>query len=442
MMPRMAAPIQLRMKRGEISATLQALREWPWRQTLATLSLRFREDRLGVAASSLTFTTIIALVPMFTVMLAVFSAFPMFSQFQDTLQTYFLQSLVPPVIAQPVLKALTQFSSQAYRLGVFGLVGLVFTALALMQTIDRTLNNIWRVRRPRPLAQRMLIYWAAVTLGPLVLGMSLTFMSYALSASGGWVSELPGGVSVALNLLEFLLLALASAALFHFVPNTHVAWHHAVAGGVFVSLGIQFAKRAMAYYLTQVSPYSAIYGAFATVPLLLIWIYLGWVIVLLGAVIAAYAPSLRIGMLPLLETPGHRFLLALGLLHELADRCPTTDEALARAVGTDLLQVEPVIDSLVSLDLVGRLDEPGSGRLVLLCDPSRTPAFPLVERLLLDPSPVAQCFWRQARIDEMTLADILGPLGGRPSCRREVPPRAAPPRAEAARLLATGDRPH
>ncbi len=335
----------------------------------------------------------------------------MFAQFQDALQTYFLQTLVPPAIARPVLTALTRFSGQAYRLGVFGLIVLVLTTLALMQTIDRTLNHIWRVRRSRPVTQRMLIYWAAMTLGPLVLGMSLTFMSYALSASGGWVSELPGGVSVALNLLEFLLLAIASAGLFHFVPNTHVAWRHALAGGVFVSLGIQLAKRAMAFYLTQVSPYSAIYGAFATLPLLLIWIHFGWLIVLLGAVVAAYAPSLRIGMLPRLDTPGHRFQLALAVLCELAERRPLDDEAVARALGTDLLQIEPVIDALIALDWVGRLDEAGVGRLVLLCDPARTAAQPLVARLLLDPAPVVERFWQRARIDHLTLADLLGAPG-------------------------------
>jgi membrane protein len=423
MMPRMALPIHLPAKsRRQVAVTLRALRRWPWRQTAATLAQRFREDRLGVTAGSLTFTTIIALVPMFTVMLAVFSAFPKFAQFQGTLQSYFLQSLVPPAIARPVLTALTQFAAKAYQLGVFGLVVLVFTALALMQTIDRTLNELWRVRRPRPVAQRMLIYWAAVTLGPLLLGTSLTFMSYALSASGGWVSELPGGISLALNLLEFLLLAVASAALFHFVPNTHVAWRHALAGGFFVSLGIQAAKRAMAFYLTQISPFAAIYGAFATVPLLLVWIYLGWVIVLLGAVVAAYAPSLRIGMLPLLDTPGHRFQVALAVLRELSTDGPRTDEELAQALRTDLLQVEPVLDALAALDWIGRLDEPGSGRHVLLCDPARTAAQPLVSRLLLDPAPAVERFWRCARIDHMTLADIVG---GPPVPRATVPADAA-----------------
>jgi len=160
--------------RQQLSRLLQTLQTWPWLETLYTLRQRFREDRLGLTASSLTFTTLISLVPLVTVMLAVFTAFPMFSSFQDALQKYFLQSLVPDSIAKPVLGALTQFASKANRLGTFGLVVLVFTALALMLTIDRTLNAIWRVPKPRPIAQRVLVYWAAVTLGPLLLGVSLS----------------------------------------------------------------------------------------------------------------------------------------------------------------------------------------------------------------------------------------------------------------------------
>src|SRR5881409_1909210 len=269
---------------GHVARFLQTLQTWPWLDTLQTLRLRFREDRLGITASSLTFTTLISLVPLVTVMLALFSAFPMFSTFQGALEKYFLQSLVPDSIAKPVLTALTQFATKANRLGTVGLVFLVFTALALMLTIDRTLNAIWRVRTPRPIAQRVLVYWAAVTLGPLLLGLSLTITSYAISASQGFVGAMPGGVSLLLGSLEFALLAAAMSGLFHYVPNTYVRWRDALAGGLFVAVGFELAKRGFAWYIASVPSYSTVYGAFATVPIFLIWIYLGWVIVLLGAV--------------------------------------------------------------------------------------------------------------------------------------------------------------
>src|ERR1700748_67914 len=212
---------------ARLAGPMQTLRNWPWFETLRTLRARFRDDRLGLTASSLTFTTLISLVPLLTVMLAVFTAFPMFSSFQSGLEKYFLQTLVPPNIAKPVLGALTMFATKASRLGAFGLIALGFTAMALILTIDRTLNAIWRVRKPRPIAQRVLIYWAAMTLGPLILGASLTLMSYAISASSGMVQQMSGGVSFSLSLLEFLTLASAMSALYHYVPHAPVALRHA-----------------------------------------------------------------------------------------------------------------------------------------------------------------------------------------------------------------------
>ena len=237
----MISTLALRHKgwRQVLADSLQTLRTWPWYETMRTLRLRFRDDRLGQTAGSLTFTTLIALVPLLTVMLAIFTAFPMFASFQDALQKYFLQSLVPDSIAKPVLGALTQFSSKAHKLGGAGLIVLVISALALMLTIDRTLNAVWRVRKPRPIAQRVLVYWAAITLGPLVLGVSLSLTSYAISASRGLVGTMPGGVRLLLDIVEFSLLAATMAGLFHYVPNTHVRWRHAAAGGLFVAAGFE-----------------------------------------------------------------------------------------------------------------------------------------------------------------------------------------------------------
>ena len=247
--------------RDRAAETLATLKTWPWVETFKTLRLRFREDRLGVTASSLTFTTLISLVPMFTVMLALFSVFPMFSSFQVALQKYFLQSLVPDSIAKPVLGALTQFAAKSSHLGTLGLAVLLVSALALMLTIDRTLNSIWRVRTPRPIAQRVLVYWAAATLGPLLLGVSLSFTSYAVSVSQGFVQALPGGVTLLLGSIEFAMLAAGTAGLFHYVPNTHVRWRHALAGGLFVALGFELAKRGLAWYVGQVSTFAMVYGA-------------------------------------------------------------------------------------------------------------------------------------------------------------------------------------
>jgi membrane protein len=391
---------------------VETLQRWPWLDTLRTLRERFREDHLSLSASSLTFTTLIALVPLMTVMLAVFSAFPMFASFQRALETYFLQSLVPDNIAKPVLRELTIFAGKASRMGALGLGILVVTALAMMFTIDRTLNNIWRVKRLRPLGQRVLVYWAALTLGPLALGVSLTMTSYALSASKGLVNSLPGGLQFLLSAIEFGLVAAAAAGLFHYVPNTTVRWRHAWAGALFVALGLEAAKAGLAWYVAAVPTFSAVYGAFATVPILLLWVYLMWVVVLLGAVMAAYAPSLRMGLRRHDASAGARFQLALAVLrelqlaHESSTRGRTVDE-LSRALRRDPLLLEATLEQLAAIDWVARLDEDGAQRHVLLCDPARTVAAPLLEAMLLEPSEHNASFRRAAGFERLTVAELL-----------------------------------
>ena len=388
------------------------LRRWPWQETLRVLAQRFKEDRLGLTAGSLTFTTLIALVPLVTVMLAAFTVFPMFSGFERALQEYFLQHLVPDHIARPVMRGLTDFAQKARGMGTLGLVLLVATALALVLTIDRTLNAIWRVRKSRSLGQRVLVYWAAITLGPLALGMSLTATSYAVSASKGWVAALPGGVSLLLEGLQFAVLSLAAAGLYHYVPNTAVRWRHAMAGGVFVAAAFEIVKRLLAWYLDSVPSYSAVYGTFAAVPILLLWVYLVWVIVLLGAVIAAYAPSLsmRVGLRP--ASPGWRFELAMAAIDRL-DAARTgpgrglTLAALANALRTDALQIEPLLDVLAQLDWVQRLDEGDAPRHVLLIDLEATDVAPLVRRTLLQPGEASAAFFQRSGLSTMTLAQAL-----------------------------------
>jgi membrane protein len=396
----------------ELPDLVQTLQTWPWRDTLRTLRARFRDDRLGLTASSLTFTTLISLVPLLTVMLAVFSAFPMFASFQESLQKYFLQTLVPQDIASQVLKALNQFAGKAKGVGSVGLVLLVLAALALMLTIDRTLNNIWRVRAMRPIAQRVLVYWSAATLGPLVLGVSLSLTSYAISASKGFVAVLPGGLALLLAVLEFLLLVAAFAGLFHYVPNTHVRWRHAIAGGAFTAFGIEVAKKLLGWYLQTVPTYTVIYGTLAAVPILLIWVYLGWVMVLLGAVVAAYAPSLQLRVKRWPDGPGARLQLALAVLRELAQARTLGERGLSsgqlgETLRIDPLQTEPILETLVAFDWIGRLEEAADPRFVLLCEPARTPAQPLIALMLLAPTTASRGLWRRAGFDTMTLQELL-----------------------------------
>ncbi len=399
--------------REALQAFAATMQTWPWLDTVRTLRERFREDRLGITASSLTFTTLIALVPLVTVMLAVFSAFPMFAGFQLALEKYFVQNLVPESIAQPVLKSLTQFATKATQMGSAGLAALVVTAFALVLTIDRTLNSIWRVRRKRPLTQRVLVYWAALTLGPLLVGVSLTLMTYALSNTTRTTRSMSTGAEFALQSIEFLLFALGVAALYRFIPNTFVRWRHAMAGGVFVALGLQMAKQGIALYVGKAPLYANVYGAFATVPIFLLWLYLMWVVVLLGAVIAAYAPSLSMRMIRQPNTAGHRFTMALAVLGAMnlarnSEQRGLPLDALAQKLRTDPLVVEPVVDTLVSMDWMARIEEGGAQRLVMLVDPSNTPAKPLIDKMLLHATTATEAFRSKANLDHMMLSEVLG----------------------------------
>jgi len=388
------------------------LSHFPWVNTAAVLGERFREDRLGLTASSLTFTTTIAMVPFFTVAAALFTVFPMFSKMQGRVQRWLIDSLIPDNIARQVLGYLNQFASKASGLGVAGLVVLLVTAVALILTMDKALNSIWRVRKRRPLAQRVLIYWAAITLGPLVLALSLSTTASFFSAS----REFVGGAIVKLlfDSFEFVLLAGGMAALYRFVPNTHVKWTHAWAGGIFVAAAIEVAKRVLAYYLSLVPTYSVLYGAFATVPILLVWIYVAWVIVLLGAVIAAYLPSLLAGVARRGGVAGWPLQLAAEVLQHLdvAKATPASGLGAAELVGrmkVDTLQLVPVLETLVALDWIAPLDEERDDddpRFVLLADPS-TPLEPLLRELLMPQAPPLRGLWSKGPLESLRLQDLL-----------------------------------
>ena len=398
-----------------LQALFKSLSSFPWHSTAHTLRERFSEDHLGLTASSLTFTTTMALVPFLTVVLAVFTAFPLFARFQSVLQKWLLESLIPENIARQVMGYLNQFAGQANKLGGVGVALLFVTTLALILTIDHTLNGIWRVRTQRSLGQRVMVYWGAVTLGPLLLGISLSITSYVISASKGVVDVIPGGVQVLLLLLQFVLVAWGMAAMYHYVPNTQVKWAHAWSGGLFVSAGFELAKRLLTLYLSKVPTYSVVYGAFATVPILLLWIYTAWIIVLLGAVIAAYLPSLLMGVQRRMQKHGWQFLLALETLQQLEKQRATPEKGLTISqlvalLRVDALQLEPVLETLLALDWIGLLHETPVGetaRYVMLANPDNTALAPLFDALLLPHQASTQNLWENGRWRLLNMREAL-----------------------------------
>ena len=396
--------------------TLNEFLHFPWRQMTSTLWQRFREVRLGMTASSLTFTTVLALVPLFTLGLAIFTAFPIFAKVQDQLQRWLIDSLVPESISRQVLGSLTQFSKKANRLGLVGLVAVVMTSLALLVTIDRTLGQIWRVNRQRPWAQRVLIYWAGLTLGPLFLGGSLAISSYLFT---GYLSDyanwLPVTVRSLLDLVEFGLLAVTVTGLYYYLPNTRVDWRHALMGGVAVALGLELAKNLLAIYLAQMPTYSAIYGAFSAVPILLVWIYVAWVVVLLGAVLTASLPEIGRQAKRQVDGPGWSFRLALEVLKLLNDARVNSPQGLRLNDMASQLQIEHrhairVVDALNDLGWIGRIEQANAkaeSNWVLLIDVATTPLSDLAEKLWLARPDGVDLLWQQTQIDQLKVSDVI-----------------------------------
>ena len=372
---------------------------------------RFADDRLGQTAGALTFTTLIALVPLLTVALAVVTAFPIFDQFQTVLQRWLVESLIPESISRQVLGYLTQFTTKASRLGSFGFAALMLSAVALMLTIDRSLNTIWRVRQQRAWGQRLLLYWAALTLGPLLVAAGLLTMASVITWSGGSLRYQGPGVKMALGVLEFLLLWGGISALYRLVPNTYVAWRPVLVGSFLTALVLEGARSVLAWYLASMPTFSLIYGTFATVPILLVWIYTAWVVVLFGAVLVASWPSLSQGLSDAHDShAGQSFALSLGCLRLLQQaRMQSAGglglDGLAQPLQADPWQVQEVLDTLVQLDWVGVLNEPHDPRYALLIDLASTRAAPLMNQLLLNDNAQTQAVW--ARWKDWCVAELV-----------------------------------
>ncbi|OZB71048.1 MAG: ribonuclease BN [Thiomonas sp. 14-64-326] len=359
--------------------------------SLRTLARRFAQDNLAQTAGSLTFTTLISLVPLLTVVLAVFTAFPAFDRMQGQIQAHLAQTMLPDGISDKVYHYLSDFAAKAKSLGVVSVVFLIVTATSMMLTVDRALNAIWRTPRPRSLAQRVLLYWAGFTLGPLVLGASIGLMSFVAGAHRGLLHHLPGGASALLSFASWAVMAVALAALFRFIPNTEVRWRDALIGGFVAALAFSLGGRALAWYFSTVTTYTAVYGTFAALPLLLLWIYFSWIAVLVGAMIAAYLPSLRVRAIRLDGYAGAEFLNAvqvLKLLHgaRLAPDCGLPADQLSKRLRIDPLQLQDLLTVLERLGWIGKVAaKPRSpSRWALLCNPEATPLGPLIDAVLLD----------------------------------------------------------
>lgn len=286
---------------------------------------RLHKDNLTQVAASLTFTTVLAVVPLLAVILSLFTAFPIFQDFQLALEEFLANNLMPVAVADNIMSYLNTFAQQARSMTTVGAIFLIVTSILLMKTIDEALNAIWKVRKQRPLSKRILVYWALLTIGPLMLGASLWASSYITRAQFGLVAELGVLQNIIATVLPLLTSIIGFTLLYYTVPNRVVHWRDAFIGGLTAAVVLELMKTGFAYYISNFPSYTLIYGTFAAIPLFLLWIYLSWLVVLLGASIAAILPQLRLTDLDSHEQAGFNFVVSihlLRLLHQSRDDNP------------------------------------------------------------------------------------------------------------------------
>ena len=258
---------------------------------LLHVARRFDEDSCLEIASSLTFTTLLALVPLVTIVLTLLSAFPFFSGLGEQIHQFLLANMLPETAGKIVTGYIEQFSGRAGELTALGTAALAVTAFMMMFTIEGAFNSIWRVSHARPMMQRVLIYWATLTLGPVLIGASLSITSYIVSTSQGYTRQVPFADAAIIGLAPFVLTCATFTFLYRFVPNRAVRLRHALLGGFIAALAFEIMKRGFTLYIAKFPTYTLVYGAFAAVPIFLLWIYFSWVVIVIGALIAALAPD-------------------------------------------------------------------------------------------------------------------------------------------------------
>ena len=254
---------------------------------------RFGRDRCSRVAGALAYTTLLAVVPLTAVGVAVLSVFPVFKKWMTAVQEFIYGNFVPAA-GDTVSQYLQQFAANAGRLTVWGLVFLFVTAVMLIATIEKAFNDIWHVRRQRTLARRITAYWAVITLGPMLMGLSLSTTSYIASLPLFTDRGIGGTREVLLKLAPIAFEWAAFVLLYVAVPNAGVRIRYACVGAVVATLLFEFAKFLFGTFVGSAGSYQTIYGAVAVLPVFLIWIYVSWVVTLLGAEVTAAMPHWQV----------------------------------------------------------------------------------------------------------------------------------------------------
>ena len=243
---------------------------------------RCREDNITISAGHLAYVTLLSLVPFIMVTFTIMSAFPAFASVRSKLEHFVFNNFVPTA-SDVVHKYMTDFVGNASQMSAIGILSLLVVALMLISNVDKTLNRIWRTQSDRPIVYTFAIYWMVITLGPMLIGSSVVVSSYLTGLAAFTEEYTPGLGTFLLSLVPSGAAMLAFTILYMVVPNRRVFARHALVGAIVATIAFEITKSGFALYVTNFPSYELIYGALAVVPILFLWVYLSWVIVLFGA---------------------------------------------------------------------------------------------------------------------------------------------------------------
>ncbi|MCW9711094.1 virulence factor BrkB family protein [Avibacterium sp. 21-586] len=257
--------------------------------------LRFNQNKLNQAAGYLTYSTMLALVPLIMVIFSIFSAFPVFNEVTDQLKQFIFTNFAPSA-SDTVGAYIDQFVSNSKQMSAVGIISLIVVALLLINSIDRTLNGIWQDSSVRPTVFSFAIYWLILTLGPIIIATSIGVSTYVTKLATDLLQSdlsLPFGLKL-LSFIPFILTWFIFTLIYNLVPNKSVRLKHSAAGALVAAVFFTLGKQAFAWYITNFPSYQLIYGAMATLPIMLLWIQLSWIAILLGAQLAAVLGDMRL----------------------------------------------------------------------------------------------------------------------------------------------------